>query len=209
MDLKIKLCGIRREEDTEYLNEFPPDYAGFVFAESKRKVTLRQAEALSKLLLPSIKKAGVFVNRPIEEMAAFADIIDIYQLHGDEDNTYIDRLRQIAPEKEIWKAVRVRSQEDILKAESLNADKLLFDAFSKTSYGGTGKAFDHTLLTKAKINKPFFAAGGITADNLETAALTLEPYGIDLSGGSETNGFKDREKIKQIAEIAEIIRKEQ
>lgn len=208
MDLKIKLCGIRREEDAEYLNEFPPDYAGFVFAESKRKVTLKQAEKLSALLLPSIAKVGVFVNQPIEEMPDFADVINVYQLHGDEDGEYIDRLRKIIPEDcEIWKAVRVSTGEDIVKAGSLNADKLLLDAFSKNAYGGTGKAFDWELISKAKISKPFFAAGGITAENLEKAVLTLKPYGIDLSGGIEINGFKDREKIKQIMEIADILRK--
>ena len=208
MDIKIKLCGIRREEDAEYLKEFPPDYAGFVFAESKRKVTLKQAEKLSALLLPSIIKVGVFVNQPLEEMPDFADAISVYQLHGDEDGEYIDRLRQILPQDcEIWKAVRVSTKEDIVKADGLNADKLLLDAFSKNAYGGTGKAFDWELISKTRISKPFFAAGGITAENLEKAAVTLKPYGIDLSGGIETNGFKDREKIKQIIEIAHKLRK--
>lgn len=208
MDIKIKLCGIRREEDAEYLKEFPPDYAGFVFAESKRKVTLKQAEKLSALLLPSIIKVGVFVNQPIEEMPDFADAISVYQLHGDEDGEYIDRLRQILPQDcEIWKAVRVSTKEDILKADSLNADKLLLDAFSKNAYGGTGKAFDWELISKTRISKPFFSAGGITAENIEKAAVTLKPYGIDLSGGIETNGFKNREKIKQIIEIVDRLRK--
>lgn len=208
MDIKIKLCGIRREEDAEYINEFPPDYAGFVFAESKRKVTLKQAEKLSALLLPSIIKVGVFVNQPLEEMPDFADAISVYQLHGDEDGEYIDRLRQILPQDcEIWKAVRVSTKEDIVKADGLNADKLLLDAFSKNAYGGTGRAFDWELISKARISKPFFTAGGITAENIEKAAVTLKPYGIDLSGGIETNGFKNREKIKQIIEIVDRLRK--
>ncbi|MBD5113828.1 MAG: phosphoribosylanthranilate isomerase [Ruminococcaceae bacterium] len=206
--MKIKLCGIRREEDAEYINEFPPDYAGFVFAESKRKVTLKQAEKLSALLLPSIIKVGVFVNQPLEEMPDFADAISVYQLHGDEDGEYIDRLRQILPQDcEIWKAVRVSTKEDIVKADGLNADKLLLDAFSKNAYGGTGRAFDWELISKARISKPFFTAGGITAENIEKAAVTLKPYGIDLSGGIETNGFKNREKIKQIIEIVDRLRK--
>ena len=208
MDLKIKLCGIRRLEDIDSLNEFKPDYAGFVFAPSKRQVSIEQAKRISEQLLPCIVRVGVFVNQPIEEMAAFSDTIDIYQLHGDEDEAYINRLRQIVPQKEIWKAVRVKDKNDILRANSLTADKLLFDAFSKTAYGGTGKTFDRELLAKEKINKPFFAAGGITADNLEETAKALTPFGIDLSGGIETNGVKDREKIRQIMEIAEKIRKE-
>lgn len=200
--MKLKLCGIRRTEDAEYLNEFIPDYAGFVFAESRRKVTLNEARKLSEILSPKIARVGVFVNAPIEKMSEFADIIGIYQLHGDEDEAYINELRKIVPkDKEIWKAVRVKSTEDILRADRLPVDKLLLDAFSKEVYGGTGKTADWDLIANTEITKPFFAAGGITAENLYDAASRLKPFGIDLSGGIETNGVKDRGKIKEITEI--------
>lgn len=200
--MKLKLCGIRRAADAEYLNEFPPDYAGFVFAESRRKVTLEEARKLSEILSPNIVRVGVFVNEPLEKMSEYADIIGAYQLHGDEDEAYINALRKIVPkEKEIWKAVRVKAAEDILRADKTSADKLLLDAFSREAYGGTGKTADRGLIENTEITKPFFIAGGITAENLYEAASSLKPFGIDLSGGIETNGVKDREKIKEITEI--------
>lgn len=202
MELKIKLCGIRRLEDADYLNKFPPDYAGFVFAPYPRRITIAQAKEIGKRLDKKIKKVGVFVDHPLEEMAEFSQIIDVYQLHGDESGEYIERLRKLIPaEKEIWKAVRVRASEDIERAEELNADKLILDAYSKDKHGGTGKAFDWDIINKIKITKPYFAAGGINADNIEEAARKLNPYGIDLSGGIETDGVKDREKIKTITEL--------
>lgn len=202
MELKIKLCGIRRKEDAGYLNEFPPDYAGFVFAPYPRKVTLEQAKEIAQVLDPKIKRVGVFVNHPLEEMPMFSQVIEVYQLHGDENAEYIEALRKSIPEGcEIWKAVRVRTAEDIKAAETLNVHKLILDAYSKDKHGGTGKAFDWDIITKVKITKPFFAAGGINADNIEEAARKLKPYGVDLSGGIETDGFKDREKIKKIIEI--------
>ncbi|MCM1053933.1 MAG: phosphoribosylanthranilate isomerase [Bacteroides sp.] len=206
MNIKIKLCGIRREEDARYLNEFPPDYAGFVFAESKRRVTLEQAERLSSLLLPSISRVGVFVNHPLEEMKSFAEIIDVYQLHGSEDEGYISRLRKMIPHScEIWKAVRIRNLSDVTEANGSSADRLLLDAFSANAYGGTGKVFDWDMISGTKISKPFFAAGGINADNLKKAVSSLKPYGIDLSGGIETDGCKDREKIRQIMTLMKRI----
>ena len=202
MEIKLKLCGIRRSEDVDYLNEFPPNYAGFVFAESPRKVTLNQVHELSKRLLPQIIKVGVFLNQPIESMKDFSDEISVFQLHGDEDEDYIKQLRKIIPNScEIWKAVRVNSAEDILKADNLPADKLLLDAFTKDSYGGTGKTANWDLIASTKINKPFFAAGGITAANLPKAAEKLNPFGIDISSGIETEGIKDREKIKEITQV--------
>lgn len=202
MEIKLKLCGIRRNEDVDYLNEFPPDYAGFVFAESPRRVTLKQVRELSKRLLPQITKVGVFVNQPIETMIDFSAEISVFQLHGDEDEGYIEQLRKIIPKEcEIWKAIRVKSAEDILKANSLPVDKLLLDAFTKDSYGGTGKTANWDLIANTKISKPFFAAGGITVGNLSEAVKKLNPYGIDISSGIETEGIKDREKIKEITQI--------
>lgn len=201
MEIKLKLCGIRRTEDVDYLNEFPPDYAGFVFAESPRRVTLNQVRELSKKLLPQITKVGVFVNQPIETMREFSAEISVFQLHGDEDEGYIEKLRKIIPQGcEIWKAVRVKSAEDILKANHLPVDKLLLDAFTNDSYGGTGKTANWDLIANTKINKPFFAAGGITVGNLSEAARKLNPFGIDISSGIETEGIKDREKIKEITQ---------
>ncbi len=197
--MKIKFCGIRREEDALFLNEFPPDYAGFVFAPSRRRITPEQAAALRDILLPQIKTVGVFVNAPLEELARCTGVISVWQLHGDEDENYINELRDILPENsEIWKAVRVRSADDITEAAALPADMLLLDAFSHDAAGGTGKTFDHSVIEQADIGKPFFLAGGIDISNIGDIIGKISPHGIDISSGIETDGAKDRSKIEAI-----------
>ncbi|MGN0577120.1 MAG: phosphoribosylanthranilate isomerase [Ruminiclostridium sp.] len=207
MSLKIKLCGMRRNEDIEYINSFPPDYAGFILTPGfRRSIDKETFLRLVSLLRGSILPVGVFVDEPIENAAEFAPKLSVIQLHGAEDEAYIRRLRGLIPSDcEIWKAVRVKSEDDILKADLLPADKLLLDAFSENSVGGTGKTADWDLIGKTRISKPFFAAGGITAANFREAAERLSPYGIDLSGGIETGGAKDLSKIREIMQIkAEI-----
>lgn len=201
---KLKLCGIRREEDVEYLNEFPPDYAGFIFAPTRRYVSPKTAKMLISRLDTKIKSVGVFVDMPISEMKTFADMLDVFQLHGGEDEEYISELRKIIPEKcEIWKAVRLKVPEDIDKAESLSADRLLIDAYDPNEYGGTGKSARIDLILNREIAKPFFIAGGISADNISDVNRLLggRAYGFDVSSGIETDGVKDREKIQRLTEI--------
>lgn len=201
---KLKLCGIRREEDVEYLNEFPPDYAGFIFAPTRRYVSPETAKMLISRLDRRIKTVGVFVDMPISEMKTFADMLDVFQLHGGEDEGYISQLRKIIPEKcEIWKAVRLKVPEDIDKAERLSADRLLIDAYDPKEYGGTGKSARIDLILNREIAKPFFIAGGISADNIAEVNRLLGggAYGFDVSSGIETDGVKDREKIQRLTEI--------
>lgn len=197
--MKIKMCGLQRPEDIIYANEYIPDYIGFVFAASKRKVSAQKARELGRGLHPLIKKAGVFVNEPAEDLisAACKSEIDIIQLHGDEDKEYIKKVKRQTG-KEVWKAVRVRTAEDIKKAVDLPADKLLLDSFSEDSYGGTGKVMNFDLLRQAKITKPYFIAGGLTIENLPEILAEFNPYGIDISSGIETGGVKDREKMKRV-----------
>lgn len=204
MNVKLKLCGIRRPEDVIFLNEYPPDYAGFIFAETRRKVSLEQAEALCGMLSDRIERVGVFVNMPLENMGAYGDILDVFQLHGDEDEAYISALREIIPaECEIWKAVRARSAEDIRRADNTSADRLLIDAFTPDAYGGTGHTADWDMILSASPEKPFFAAGGISSENFLEAAEKLRPYGIDISSGIETDGIKDKSKIAEIISLRE------
>lgn len=204
MNVKLKLCGIRRPEDVIFLNEYPPDYAGFIFAETRRKVSLEQAETLCGMLSDRIERVGVFVNMPLEKMAAYGDILDVFQLHGDEDEAYISALREIIPaECEIWKAVRARSADDIRRADSTSADRLLIDAFTPDAYGGTGHTADWDMILSAAPEKPFFAAGGISSENFLEAAEKLRPYGIDISSGIETDGIKDKIKIAEIISLRE------
>lgn len=186
--MKIKICGLFRKEDIDFVNEALPDYAGFVlnFPKSHRNISLDQAEMLSKNLDPKIKSVGVFVDADISyiEEAARRGIIDVVQLHGSESADYIRELKRrvFLP---IIRAVKVDGGE----TQPLGADLLLLD-----SGKGTGKQFDHSLINREKIGAPFFIAGGITPENIREAAR-FEPFGVDISGGVETDKLKDRKKI--------------
>ena len=195
----IKLCGIRRCEDVQIVNEFLPDYIGMILTNGcRRTVDMYTAEELSRLLDKRIKKVGVFVNEPAENVRSAADRLglDVIQLHGDEDGEYI---RSLNVKCEIWKAVRVRSSEDILSAEKLGCDRLLLDSFVKNAVGGTGIVADWDIIKNTNITLPYFLAGGIGEDNIG-AALEICPN-IDLSGSVETDGVKDREKVRRITEL--------
>lgn len=193
MSVKIKLCGMFRECDIDYVNEAQPDYIGFVleFPKSHRSIDKTTAQRLRSRLSPEIKTVGVFVNSPETTCAEYANcgIIDLIQLHGGEDKDYIRRLRELtgAP---IIKAVKVRSADDIVQAQTLGADFLLLDNGT-----GTGQSFDHSLIDRELIRQPFFLAGGLTPENLRRAALDIRPYCVDLSSGIETDRVKDREKM--------------
>ncbi len=190
--MKVKICGLFRGEDIDYVNEALPDYIGFVFFEkSHRCVTLEKAAALKAKLDKKIKSVGVFVDEPIDNMVQYCigDVLDVIQLHGSEDNEYIAKLRQIC-DKEIWQAFKIRSEADVLAANNSAADMLVLD-----NGKGTGKAFDWSLLENVK--RDFFLAGGINAENI-CEALKIEPYGIDVSSGAETDKVKDKNKIVYI-----------
>ena len=205
----VKFCGIRRAEDIEAINWLKPNFAGFVFAKSKRQISKEQAVRLKKQLDPKIETVAVLVNMPVEEAAALANsgIADLLQLHGDEDDAYIAALRKLTG-VEIIKAIRLRSGEPAANAkiltEAAQADYYLFDTFVADTYGGTGKTFSLSLLKGVKIEKPFFLAGGLDADNVAEIVgqvqkdATLLPYfyGVDVSGGIETDGYKDTEKME-------------
>jgi phosphoribosylanthranilate isomerase len=192
--VKIKICGISRKEDINYINETKPDYIGFVFAQSRRQVSDSHAMELRKELNSTIKSVGVFVNDDIKRVVELCNtgIIDMIQLHGDEGEDYISKLRTLtlAP---IIKAVRVKCQRDIYYAMELSCDYLLLDTYKENQYGGCGETFDWRMVHD--ISKPFFLAGGLHSDNVLQAISQTNPYGIDVSSSVETDGYKDREKI--------------
>lgn len=200
--MKIKMCGLQRVEDIEYANEVKPDYIGFIFADTRRKVSMETAAKLRKYLSPKIKTVGVFVNESLEIMIQTAQKVplDVIQLHGDESEQVIQELRENL-KIEIWKAARVQTAKDIEKVQKLSADKILLDSFSKEAYGGTGKMMDISLVEQAEIEKPFFIAGGLTVENTENIIHRLQPFGIDISSGIETNKKKDLKKMRKIMEI--------
>lgn len=199
----VKMCGIRREEDVQYANEVCPDYIGFVFADSPRKVSWEDAASFRKDLKKEIRCVGVFVNETPEKIAEIAVRIplDAVQLHGDETEEDIRQLRSLC-DKEIWKAARVRSKDDIQKVQTLPADRILLDSFSKEAYGGTGRTINLDILSESEITKPYFLAGGLNIENLKGILEKIHPEGIDISSGIETSGCKDLDKMKKIMEIA-------
>lgn len=197
--MKIKLCGMFRDCDIDYANEAKPDYVGFIlgFPKSHRNIDAETARQLRSRLDTGIKAVGVFVNSPETTCAEYANcgIIDVIQLHGDEDADFIRRLRELtgAP---IIKAAKIRTPEDVGRVQALGADYVLLDNGT-----GTGEMFDHSLLDSAEIRQPFFLAGGLTPENLRQAAESVRPYCVDLSSGVETDRLKDREKMLEAVRV--------
>ena len=197
--MKIKICGLFRCEDIEYANEALPDYAGFVFAESRRQVSCEKAAELRKRLDRRISAVGVFVNNDVDFIADLVhnNIIDIVQLHGAENEDFVRRLhKKIPPESTVIKAFSVNSREDIERAAEFPSDFMLLD----NGRGGTGQAFAWELLHE-NMPERVFLAGGVNTENIAQAAK-LRPYCIDVSSGAETDGFKDREKILKLVQTA-------
>lgn len=192
MSVKIKLCGLFRPCDADYVNTAAPDYAGFVFYPlSHRAVTPDQAAALRAAIVPSIQTVGVFVNAELSLIGELVrkDVISVVQLHGDEDEAYIAALRKTLPDTPIWKAFRIRTVKDLSEAGASSADCILLD-----SGMGSGKAFDWSLLKEVK--RPYILAGGLTPETISEALAHLSPIAVDLSSGVETDKVKDPEKMK-------------
>ncbi len=189
--MKIKICGLFRDCDIDFVNEAKPDFSGFVFAKSHRQVSIETAQELKNKLDKNILSVGVFVNEDINKIVEICDknIIDFVQLHGDEDDKYISDLKRIC-NKKIIKAVKVKTCEDIIRWRNCRADWLMFDAGK-----GEGKTFDWNILKN--FIRPYFLAGGINEGNIEQAKK-LNPYCIDISSGVEINKVKDKNKILNI-----------
>lgn len=192
--MEIKICGIRREEDIEIVNKYKPDYIGFIFAKSKRKVTPARAARLSEMLTGDTKTVGVFVNAPHEEIQSTVKLagLDVVQLHGDEDEEYIKNLDV---DCEIWKAIRVRDGADIPDIDG--ADRLLLDKYTDKEYGGSGKTFDWSSVGTVNTDKPIILAGGLNKNNVNNGIKIFRPVCVDVSSSVETDGFKDEKKIKE------------
>ena len=166
--MKIKICGLFRTEDIDFVNEAKPDFVGFVFAESHRQVSKETAQKLKNKLDKNILAVGVFVNEDINKITEICNknIIDLVQLHGDEDDNYINELKKVSSKK-IIKAVKVKTGEDIIRWRNCQADWLMFDAGM-----GEGKTFDWRVLKD--FIRPYFLAGGINESNIDEA-IKLNP----------------------------------
>lgn len=201
--------------DIEYANRVKPDFVGFIFANTRRKISAAQAKQFREALDAEIPAVGVIVNEDISVITSLVQngCIDLIQLHGEEDADYIRRLREVC-DVPVIKAVKVQTVEQIRQAAALPVDYLLLDTYRKGVLGGTGEAFDWELLREAKaaagdaaegelFGKPYFLAGGLHAGNLREAAA-LGSYGLDVSSGIETDGSKDFTKM---VEVMELVRK--
>lgn len=190
---KIKICGLRRACDIAYVNEAKPDYIGFVFAKSRRQVSKEEAAELKKLLDPKIQAVGVFVNGEIDTIAELAGegIIDVIQLHGQEDQAYIETLKSKVS-CPIIKAFKCDNGVSKKALDAADTDFYLFDSGA----GGTGESFDWEKIPKT--DRPWFLAGGLSIENIEKAVREIQPYGVDFSSSVETDGYKDRDKILEI-----------
>ena len=198
MTAKIKLCGLSRPADIDYVNQAKPDYCGFIvnFPKSRRNVTPEQVRALTARLSGDIIPVGVFVDESVETVAGLLEdgTIAVAQLHGHEDEAYLAALRKLTA-KPIWQAFQIRSAADLERAKSSTANLVLLD-----SGQGSGVTLDWRIL--ADFPRPYVLAGGLTAENIPAAVQQVKPYAVDLSSGVETEGYKDYEKM--LAAVAAV-----
>ena len=203
--MKVKICGLKTLEDIDYINEVLPDFAGFIFAESSRRISFNQAAKMKSKLNKNIKSIGVFVNEKTEKIinAAEEGIIDLIQLHGNEDNNYIKEIGN----KLKLPVIKAFKADSNLKynIENTIADYVLIDSCNKNQFGGTGQLFDWGLIPET--DKKIFLAGGLNADNIICAIKEVNPYCLDINSGVEINGKKDRKKILEVMQIVKGYRK--
>ncbi len=187
---KVKICGLKTPEAVAVAVNSGADYIGFVFAPSKRQLTLNHAHDLAKAIPKSVKKVGVFVSPSLQELnQAIASVpLDLVQIHGDFDDNFLEQVS--VP------TIRVFQVSQEVAIIDSPANFLLFDA----PMAGSGQTFDWHLLADKEIKRPFFIAGGLTVENVREAQALFQPYALDVSSGVETDGVKDLTKIRQFIE---------
>jgi len=190
---KVKICGLKEHQHVQAAVEAGADAIGFVFAPSKRRVTIEQAQQLAKHVPEGVLKIGVFVNPSAEVLRTVIESVplDYVQFHGEESSEFIRQQGYPA-----IKAFSVRSVEDVQAAANYDVDYYLFDAPGTDFKGGSGHTFDWTLLELVGIpREKIILAGGLQAENIEEAVSLVSPFMVDVSSGVETDGTKDVAKI--------------
>lgn len=200
--VRFKICGLTRACEIDAINQLKPEYIGFVFAPSKRQVTISQAKDLISKTTYS-QCVGVFVNEDLQKICEIAKEtkLHVIQLHGEETQKDIDDIKTHTG-CEVWKALRIAEVDDFQQLKQLHPDRFLLDSFQKDVYGGSGKCIDDALLKQIDTTS-LILAGGIDATNIKRI-LAYHPYAIDVSSGVETDGVKDKEKIKRIIQEVRI-----
>jgi phosphoribosylanthranilate isomerase len=217
---KIKICGMRCENDIHIINKYCPDYAGFVFAKGKRCISMEQGKLLTGMLDIKIRKVGVFVNESADNVIKICNecMLDVIQLHGDETQSYLSELKQrlIAGRFsnykritnsiceinvknnviEIWKVIRIKDAYSILAIKDYKADRYVADSWQEKCYGGSGRVFNWGMLSNNANKESIILAGGLNPGNVNQAISILKPYAVDVSSGVEIDGYKDENKIR-------------
>ncbi|TFE02983.1 phosphoribosylanthranilate isomerase [Jeotgalibacillus salarius] len=186
----VKICGLMNREDVDAAVKSGADYVGFIFAESKRKISFEQAAHISKDVPPSVLKVGVFVNPTLDEIQQAVETVklDLIQLHGEETPDFCDSMP-----RPVIKAFSIRDQSDIVSMQLYQVKHILADAPGADYRGGSGHTFDWSILKQT--DQQFILAGGLTPENVSKAISETSPIGVDVSSGVETNLQKDHSKI--------------
>ncbi|WP_339215052.1 phosphoribosylanthranilate isomerase [Solibacillus sp. FSL W8-0372] len=197
---KVKICGLKEIEHVEAAVKAGADFIGFMFAPSKRRITVEEATELAKSIPSTIKKVGVFVNEKNDVIRQIADQVglDYIQYHGDETQEEIQEIGLPA-----IKAFSIRGEEDVKRAATYDVDYYLFDAPGTNFRGGSGESFDWMLLDKVNIPmEKVILAGGLNEENVGLAIMLVEPFAVDVSSGVEVDGRKSSTAITNFIEIA-------
>lgn len=198
--VKVKICGLKEEEHVKAAVEAGATWIGFMFAPSKRQISIEMAKELAQFIPSQVKKVGVFVNPSEQQVREAVEVVglDYVQYHGQEEPAFIQQLGYPS-----IKAFSIRSEADVQKASQYAVDYYLFDAPGTTFAGGSGHIFDWSLLNDVAISKDqVILAGGLHHENVQLAISHVQPYGVDVSSGVEVNGTKDCTLIKQFIEAA-------
>ncbi len=200
--MKVKICGLTRACDIDYINEAEPDYIGFVFAKSKRQITEENALNLRNRMRENIIPIGVFVNEEIERIERIikSQTIDIVQLHGDETPQYVEEIKR-KTKVPVIKAIRIGKEEYtdefFHSYKNSGVDYFLLDSSGDSAtYGGTGKTFNWNQIPQIPL--PYFLAGGLNQENIARAITETKAFAMDISSGVETDGVKDKDKILEM-----------
>ena len=198
MKTKVKICGITRIEDVKTLNKYLPDYVGFVFAPSRRRIEPEKVSELISELDARIKKVGVFLNhsqRDVEDIA-YKCSLDVLQFHGDETVQYCASFKQ-----KVWKAIGIKNAQSLKRIEDFQVEGILLDSIVDGKSGGTGQPFDWKMVNCLPENVKVILAGGLNSRNVLEAIEKVKPFCVDISSGVETDGVKDTKKIKEFIEL--------
>ena len=204
--VKVKICGMTNLKDVKVAVDGGVDAVGFIFyKKSPRSVTMKVVREIVLELPPFVDSVGVFVNETAEQINKIADHckLDRVQLHGDESPAFCKKIR-----RRVIKAIRVKDIQSLKKLSDYPVSSFLLDTFSEDQYGGTGRVFDWNLAYPAKKYGPIILAGGLTPINVHQAIQRIQPYGVDVCSGVESQpGIKDHKKMKAFLKNVKAERK--